>query len=97
MSHWLELALIALLILVNGFLAMAELAVVSARRPRLQAMARRRGRSVQARGAQIALQLGENHGRFLSSVQTGITLVGLLSGAYSGPPHIGRGPCRGRG
>src|SRR3546814_10817000 len=63
---------------------MAELAVVSARRPRLQAMARRRGRSVQARGSQIALQLGENPGRFLSSVQTGITLVGILAGAYSG-------------
>src|SRR3546814_16795483 len=63
---------------------MAELAVVSARRPRLQAMARRRGRSVQARGAQIALQLGENPGRFLSSVQTGITLIGILAGAYSG-------------
>ncbi|MFC3675384.1 hemolysin family protein [Ferrovibrio xuzhouensis] len=89
MSHWLELALIALLILVNGFLAMAELAVVSARRPRLQAMARRKGRGVQApniqaRGARIALQLGENPGRFLSSVQTGITLVGILAGAYSG-------------
>src|SRR3546814_2847205 len=87
MSHWLELALIALLILVNGFLAMAELAVVSARRPRLQAMARRRGRSVQARGAQIALQLGENPGRFLSSVQTGITLVGILAGAYRSEEH----------
>jgi putative hemolysin len=104
MDLWLELALIALLILVNGFLAMAELAVVSARRPRLQAMARR-GRSglgrsglggrgalapgklapgMQARGARIALQLAADPGRFLSAVQTGITLVGILAGAYSG-------------
>ena len=88
MDLWLELALIALLILVNGFLAMAELAVVSARRARLQAMARRAGNvqapNMLARGARIALLLAADPGRFLSAVQTGITLVGILAGAYSG-------------
>ena len=58
---------------------LSELAVVSARRPRLQAMAEA-GRP----GAHAALALSEDPGRFLSTVQIGITLVGILTGAYSG-------------
>ena len=58
---------------------LSELAVVSARRPRLQVMAEA-GRP----GAHAALALSEDPGRFLSTVQIGITLVGILTGAYSG-------------
>jgi putative hemolysin len=75
----LELGVVVLLILLNGFLAMAELAVVSARRPRLAAMAEA-GKA----GARPALVLLENQARFLSSVQIGITLVGVLAGAFGG-------------
>ena len=75
----LELGVVVLLILLNGFLAMAELAVVSARRPRLAAMAEA-GKA----GARSALRLLENQPRFLSSVQIGITLIGVLAGAFGG-------------
>jgi putative hemolysin len=63
----------------NGVLSMSELAIVSSRDARLKAMAK--GGSS---GAQCALQLASNPGRFLSTVQIGITLVGILAGAYSG-------------
>jgi putative hemolysin len=76
---YIELALVGALILVNGFLSMSELAIVSARRPRLQAMAEQG-----SRGAEKALALIADPGRFLSTVQVGITLVAILSGAYSG-------------
>jgi putative hemolysin len=76
---WLDVVLIILLVGLNGLLAMSELAIVSSRRPRLKAMAKR-GR----RGAQTALDLANDPGRFLSTVQIGITLVGILAGAYSG-------------
>lgn len=66
------------LIGLNGLFALAELAVVSSRRARLQAMTER-GRS----GAQSALALHANPGRFLSAVQIGITLVGIVNGAFS--------------
>lgn len=82
MSLALELLLIVALILVNGLLAMSELAVVSARKPRLEAMARKKKRG--AVGARIALKLAAEPGRFLSAVQIGITLVGIFAGAYSG-------------
>jgi putative hemolysin len=75
----LELAIVALLIILNGFFAMAELALVSSRRPRLAAMAER-GSS----GARVALRLLDNQARFLSSVQIGITLIGVLAGAFGG-------------
>jgi putative hemolysin len=75
----LELFIAAVLILLNGVFALAELAVVSARKPRLQAMAERR-----VAGARAAIGLAENPGRFLSTVQIGITLVGVLAGAFSG-------------
>jgi putative hemolysin len=73
-----ELLLILGLILVNGVLAMSELAIVSARPGRLKPL---EGKS---RGAAMALRLAEHPGRFLSTVQIGITMVGVLSGALSG-------------
>jgi putative hemolysin len=76
---WSDVAIILALVALNGVFAMSELAIVSARKPRLEAMARR-GRS----GARIALELGAEPGRFLSTVQIGITLIGIIAGAYSG-------------
>lgn len=81
----LEILIVLALILVNGLLAMSELAVVSARRARLQGMAERG-----VPGAVRALKLAENPGRFLSTVQIGITLVGILAGAFSGASLGGR-------
>jgi putative hemolysin len=75
----LEITLVLVLIAVNGYLAMSELAVVSARRSRLQRLA-----EAGSRGASMALALAEHPGRFLSTVQIGITLVGVLAGAFSG-------------
>ncbi|HEX8532630.1 MAG TPA: hemolysin family protein [Allosphingosinicella sp.] len=76
---WFDVAVIALLIALNGVFAMSELAIVSAREARLKAMAK--GGS---KGAQTALDLAADPGRFLSAVQIGITLIGILAGAYSG-------------
>ena len=76
---WLDLAVILALTALNGVFAMSELAIVSARRPRLQAMVKV-GRS----GAAAALKLQDDPSKFLSTVQIGITLVGILTGAYSG-------------
>ena len=76
---YLEIAIVLLLTLVNGGLAMSELAIVSARTARLKVMADRG-----SHGARVAMALAEHPGRFLSSVQIGITLVGVLSGAFSG-------------
>lgn len=75
----LEIAVVVLLTLVNGLLAMSELAIVSSRPTRLRVMV-----DQHRRGAQTALDLQEHPGRFLSAVQIGITLVGVLSGAFSG-------------
>jgi putative hemolysin len=74
-----EILIVVALILLNGALAMSELAVVSSRPARLKPMAERGHR-----GAAAALKLGEDPGRFLSTAQIGITLVGVLSGAFSG-------------
>src|SRR5215204_4514855 len=74
-----ELAVLSALIVLNGLLAMAELAVVASRRARLQAMADRG-----VTGSRRALALASDPGKFLSTVQIGITLVGVLSGAFSG-------------
>jgi putative hemolysin len=74
-----ELLLVLVLTLLNGALAMSELAVVSSRPARLRAMADRG-----VKGARRALALASDPGRFLSTVQIGITLVGVLSGAFSG-------------
>ena len=76
---YVEIAIVVVLICVNGLLSMSELAIVSARPARLKAMIDR-----DVPGAGRALALGSNPGKFLSSVQIGITLVGVLSGAFSG-------------
>jgi putative hemolysin len=76
---WLDILVILMLVMLNGAFAMSELAIVSSRKPRLKAMAKK-GR----RGAQAALDLAADPGRFLSTVQIGITLIGILAGAYSG-------------
>jgi putative hemolysin len=76
---WADLVIILALVALNGVFAMSELAIVSARRPRLQAM-EKAGR----RGAQTALMLASDPGKFLSTVQIGITLIGIVAGAYSG-------------
>ena len=72
-----DILIILALLLLNGFFAMSELAVVSARRTRLQLLA-----DQGHHGAQAALQLAEQPGRFLSTVQIGITLIGILAGAF---------------
>ena len=79
MSIWLELAIIVGLILLNGFFALAEMSLVSSRRIRLQQMAEERHR-----GAAQAIALADNPGRSLSAVQVGMTLTGILSGAFGG-------------
>jgi len=74
-----EIAIILVLILLNGLFAMSEIALVSARKSSLKAEA-----SKGSKAARRALALQENPDRFLSSVQIGITLVGLLTGMFSG-------------
>ena len=74
-----EIAVVLVLVALNGLFALSELAVVSARRSRLRALAEQ-GR----RGANRALALAADPSRFLSTVQIGITAVGLIAGAYSG-------------
>ncbi len=76
---YIEILTVAVLTLVNGLLAMSELAVVSSRPARLKVLSDKGSRR-----ARMALNLAENPGRFLSTVQIGITLVGVLSGAFSG-------------
>jgi putative hemolysin len=76
---WFDLLIIAGLIVLNGIFAMSELAIVSARTARLE-MARSSGSA----GAKTALSLAADPGKFLSTVQIGITLVGIVAGAYSG-------------
>ena len=76
---WFDLAILAALILLNGVFAMSELAIVSARTAKLR-MAAERGSG----GAKVALQLAADPGKFLSTVQIGITLVGIVNGAISG-------------
>lgn len=78
-SLWFEAFIVLLLVLLNGFFAMSELAIVSARRARLKPLA-----DAGHRGAQKALELAEDPTQFLSTVQIGITLVGIIAGAYSG-------------
>ncbi|WP_374407072.1 hemolysin family protein [Pelagerythrobacter sp.] len=76
---WTDLFIIAGLIVLNGIFAMSELAIVSARTARLKGAADK-GSSAAA----TALALAADPGKFLSTVQIGITLVGIIAGAYSG-------------
>ena len=76
---WIDVVVIAGLILLNGLLSMSELAIVSARPARLRVAAERGGK-----GARAALELAADPGKFLSTAQVGITLIGIIAGAYSG-------------
>ncbi|MFC3179985.1 hemolysin family protein [Cypionkella sinensis] len=73
-----EILVLLALIVLNGVLSMSEMAIVSARPARLKSL------ESKSKGAAAALRLAENPGRFLSTVQIGITMVGVLSGALSG-------------
>ncbi len=74
-----EIFIIAGLILLNGLLSMSEMALVSARKSRLDTEAKKGNKS-----AKTALALAEEPDQFLSTVQIGITLIGILTGLYSG-------------
>jgi putative hemolysin len=74
-----EIIIIIGLVLLNGIFAMSELALVSSRKFKLE-NARKKG----SNGARVALSLSEHPTRFLSTVQIGITLIGILLGVYSG-------------
>lgn len=88
-----EFFVILVLLVANGLFSMAEIALVSARKSRLRKLA--------AEGdtrARVALELAESPNRFLSTVQVGITLVGVFTGAYAGRRsparwRISSGPC----
>lgn len=74
-----EVIIIIGLILLNGIFAMSEVALISARKSRLSTDAKKRNKS-----ARVALELAAEPDRFLSTVQIGITLIGILTGIYSG-------------
>jgi putative hemolysin len=74
-----EILIILLLVLLNGVFSMSELSLVSSRKFKLES-ARKKG----SKGAKAALELSENPSKFLSTVQIGITLIGILLGVYSG-------------
>lgn len=76
---WPDVLLILGLIALNGVLSMSELAIISSREARLKAMARSG-----SAGAKCALDLAADPGRFLSTVQSGITLISIINGAFSG-------------
>lgn len=84
---FLEILIVLALVLLNAVLAAAELSIVSSRPARLKPMAERG-----SAGARAALALGAEPGRFLSTVQIGITLIGIVAGAFSGASlgvHLG--------
>lgn len=74
-----EILIIFVLLLFNAFFAMSEIAIVSASKPLLRQLAKQGNARAEA-----ALKLAEDPGKFLSTVQVGITLVGILAGAYGG-------------
>ena len=74
-----EILILLVLILINGFFSLSEIALVSSKETRLEQY-RQNG----SKGALIALKLRSNSEKFLSSVQVGITLISLITGAYGG-------------
>lgn len=74
-----EVLVLAFLVLANGVFAMSEFAIISARKTRLQQRS-----SAGDRGARMALRLAESSDQFLSAIQVGITVIGILAGAVSG-------------
>ncbi len=75
---FIEIIIIVLLVIANGVFALSEIAVVSSRKARLQERARG------SKSARAALELANSPGRFLSTVQIGITLIGILAGTFGG-------------
>jgi putative hemolysin len=80
----LQITVIVLLTLINGLFAMSETALVSSRKARLKQRA-----EAGDRGARTAMQLADSPNRFLSTVQIGISLVGVLAGAFGGATLAG--------
>jgi putative hemolysin len=78
-----ELLIILILIVSNGLLSMAEIAIISSKRSRLETQAKKG-----SRGARTALELSSKPSRFLSTVQIGITITGILTGIFSGKSLI---------
>ena len=78
-SFWFQISLIVLLIILNGLLALSELALVSARKTRLERLAKEGDEK-----ARLALELAESPESFLSAIQIGITFIGILAGAFGG-------------
>lgn len=81
---YIEISIVLLLMMINGVLAMSEMAIVSSRKARLESLAKNANA-----GARVALELIADPNRFLSTVQIGITLVGIFAGAYSGATLAG--------
>lgn len=79
MSIWIEIILIVLLVILNGVFALSEIAILSSRKPRLQHLVNKGNLR-----AKVALELANKPDHFLSTVQAGITLVGILAGAFGG-------------
>jgi putative hemolysin len=73
-----EIAIVLLLVLLNGFFALSEMAVITSRKPRLKQLA------LTSKRAQVALELAEHPEHFLSTVQVGITLIPYLNGIVGG-------------
>ena len=85
----LQIAVIVALTLLNGLFAMSETALVSSRKARLRQRA-----EAGDRGARAALELADSPTRFLSTVQIGISLIGVLAGAFGGRRSPSRWPAR---
>lgn len=77
-----DVLIVLVLMAINGFFSMSEMAVISSRESRLKELAKETGSL--GTGARLALQLKQDPGRFLSTVQIGITLIGIFAGAFSG-------------
>lgn len=80
-----DILIILGLILINGVLAMSEIAVVSSKRIRLQKLSQNG-----SRGAQAAIELADSPSRFLSTIQAGITLIGIFNGAFGEASLVAR-------
>lgn len=81
---WIDIVIILLLILLNGFFALSEIAIVSAKKRKLEAE-----QKAGKRGTNRALKLQSDPDKFLSSIQVGITLIGIINGAYGGQAFAG--------
>lgn len=81
---WIDVFIIFILILLNGFFALSEIAIVSAKKSKLSSEEKNG-----SKGASRALKLQSDPDNFLSSIQVGITLIGIINGAYGGQAFAG--------